>query len=96
VFARQNEKVEESLAHVRSRPHMVAATVSRYSSSQPVQLAATPSTPPSPDEDREPEDLLSLGRTVKRRKIGNQKPNVVVRMIRNPDLATGRLFSIKT
>jgi hypothetical protein len=96
VILRQNEIVQERLSKIETRPHMVAAAVSRYSTSQPVPFGTTPSTPPSPDEVDEPEDLLSLGRTVKRIKRESQKPNVVVRLIRNPESGPARLSSIKT
>ena len=93
VATRQHERVLERLSRVKPKPHTVASAVSRYSS-QNVPLGVTPSTPPSPDVPEEPEDLLSLGRTVKRRRIENPLAVGVLKLVRNSE--SSRLSSIKT
>ena len=96
MATRNKERVEETLGRVKPRPHTVASAVSRYSS-QAAPLGVTPSTPPSPDVADEPEDLLSLGRTIKRRRTEYTKPQGALKLVRNySESASGRLSSIKT
>ena len=95
VVRRKEEMIKSRLSRIESRPQFAAAAVSRYSS-QLQGISATPSTPPSPDEPEEQEDLLSLGRVVNRRKSGVPQKSQVVKLVKHPESAVGRLASIKT
>lgn len=86
---RIQDKAKDRMASVKPRPQSVAVTVSRYSS-QIGPVLGTPSTPPSPDQEPVAEDLLTLGRTVKRRKINTQSEFKLV------NTSQMRLSSIKT